>query len=597
MESGDSNDDKNKNKKKDEEEKVLTETNQEEMDPEDETTIKSPENKRHKKNEEGDDHTAGEVVPAITELDMTLSTNKWIIETIYEQLENECNQEIDFEQEENYFDDQYYGDNEEYYEEEEYDEETMERHPHDGMEQEEEEEEDEQSPLIPELYLLFDITEPITSSPNSSSFNPFLQAQAQNQEGEKQLSAQQPPQMKKQESEFKINEEQQIDLIEKEIKTLEDVVELGRLYEQEDFKTKNYSVNIKRFHELIPSIREFQALIGLDKLKQQIVEQILYLAQPLHNQFNVIKSVEEKEPKKKDDAETMILKMLLGVVPPQEKQQDEPKRLHKNQSCLDDDCNYDMLHTVIQGPPGTGKTCVAKLLARIYLSLGITKNDSFIVAKLGDLKGNYLGESVKKTLEIINKSKGGVLFIDEAYSLGSGGGNGGDEKRYDIYSKEIVDTINQQLTEERDKFILIIAGYKEELDRNFFALNPGLKSRFAFWYNIDPYTWEELTKILLFKIHRIGWKTHEACRDWLLKGFLRHKMDEFKYYARDIEMLLLNIKISHSSRIFGKDPKLQKWLTKSDIENGYNRYLEFKKQYFVDNNNPFNRPPPDGMYL
>ena len=119
--------------------------------------------------------------------------------------------------------------------------------------------------------------------------------------------------------------------------------------------------------------------------------------------------------------------------------------------------NTDMMHTVIQGPPGVGKTEVAKIIGKIYLAMGILKNNKFIKANRSQLIAGYLGQTAKATQKIIDSAIGGILFIDEVYSLGNA------EKR-DSFAKECIDTINENLTDKKTDFICIIAGYKEEID-------------------------------------------------------------------------------------------------------------------------------------
>lgn len=112
--------------------------------------------------------------------------------------------------------------------------------------------------------------------------------------------------------------------------------------------------------------------------------------------------------------------------------------------------------------------------------------------KRSDLIGKYLGHTAKLTQEVFDNSKGGILFIDEAYSLGN------PEQR-DSFSKECIDTINQNLTENKDT-VVFIAGYKEQLNESFFSYNPGLNRRFKMRLTVDKYNAEDLRQIFIKKL-------------------------------------------------------------------------------------------------
>ena len=154
------------------------------------------------------------------------------------------------------------------------------------------------------------------------------------------------------------------------------------------------------------------------------------------------------------------------------------------------DINSDeMMHTILFGDPGTGKTTVGKILASIYSKLGFLSKGTFKLASREDFVDKYLGHTAIKTKNLLESCVGGVLFIDEAYSLGSGNND------KDSFAKEAVDTLNRFLSENTKDFICIIAGYKASLKSDFFSQNPGLERRFPWRFHMDNYTNEDLYNI------------------------------------------------------------------------------------------------------
>ena len=151
-------------------------------------------------------------------------------------------------------------------------------------------------------------------------------------------------------------------------------------------------------------------------------------------------------------------------------------------------------HCVFSGSPGTGKTTVARIVAGIYKEMGILKKGHLVEVQRADLVGEYMGQTAPKTNAKIDEALDGVLFIDEAYSLADG-------SRDDQYGREAVDTILKRMEDDRDRLVVILAGYSEPI-KGFIHSNPGLESRFNRYIHFDDYTADELMKIFAFNLEK-----------------------------------------------------------------------------------------------
>ena len=321
-----------------------------------------------------------------------------------------------------------------------------------------------------------------------------------------------------QKEEFTLDITKEYDELDVSLNSLDSLIELGKKYNPTT--AHKYAINLKRLNTLVPTLEKLQSIIGMNTVKTAIVNQIIYFMSAFES-------------------------------------------------------NDNMLHTVITGPPGVGKTMLGQIIGEIYYNLGIIKggNDNtypFKIARRSDLIGQYLGQTAVKTQKIIDECEGGVLFIDEAYSLGSGSFSSSEKS--DIYSKECLDTINLNLTEKKKNFVCIIAGYPECLDKDFFSVNPGLKRRFPFTYNIEKYTADELANIFQCQMSLNTWSFESDAVLKNLKTFLTKNYDSFPNFGGDMETLFFNVKIAHALRVVCKHPSNRKKITIDDIESGFKFY-------------------------
>ena len=303
-------------------------------------------------------------------------------------------------------------------------------------------------------------------------------------------------------------------IIDASINSLSDVI---KIIDENDYDDDTeYNIDLKSLHNIKDELKELNEMIGMDSIKQSILNQLIYFIQELH----------------------------LG-----------------NETS-------DFKHTVLYGPPGTGKTEIAKIIGKMYSKIGILKSNVFKKVTRNDLIAGYLGQTAIKTRKVIDECLGGVLFIDEAYSLANSGDN-------DSYSKECIDILCEALSNHKNDLMVIIAGYEEELKETFFKVNKGMYSRFIWRFNVESYNSKQLMNIFKKKIIDQEWSLENE--NDLTEKWFEDKKDNFKHYGRDMELLLTYVKVSHGRRIYGKPVELKKKITLTDMNDGYVTFTANKK--------------------
>lgn len=287
------------------------------------------------------------------------------------------------------------------------------------------------------------------------------------------------------------------------VRNLDELISIGE-------RTVYYSnIDMVSLWNIVPHLKKLRDMIGMETVKQSIFQQVIYYIQGLHRR----------------------------------------------------DVEGEYLHTCITGPPGTGKTSVANILALIYRDLGILGDGTIRLIHKDDLVAGYVGQTAMKTKKLLNACIGGVVFLDEAYSMGSDDKDGGNS-----FAKEAADTLTSFLSEHKTDICCIIAGYEDDIKKHFFSLNKGLERRFPWRHTIKVYDASQLAKIAIKIIKDMRWAT--LVSDEELKGLISSNMDLFKNCGGDVETYISKCKIAHASRVFTLPCEIKFILTKEDFEKG-----------------------------
>lgn len=205
------------------------------------------------------------------------------------------------------------------------------------------------------------------------------------------------------------------------------------------------------------------------------------------------------------------------------------------------------LHLAFTGNPGTGKTTVARIVGRIYKQIGLLSKGHFVEVSRTDLIAGYQGQTALKVKKVIEKAKGGVLFIDEAYSIT-------ENDHSDSYGRECLTELTKALEDYRDDLVVIVAGYTEPM-KKFFESNPGLKSRFNTFIEFEDYSAYELGKILENMCSLNDYELSDDARKQLQEYFINKvetKEDNFAN-GRMVRNLFDDLVMNHARRVIKLD--------------------------------------------
>lgn len=280
------------------------------------------------------------------------------------------------------------------------------------------------------------------------------------------------------------------------------------------------------------------------------------------NTEQIQQTEEEKEPEKTLDELLSELNTLIGL----EKVKEDVKSLinlvkirniRKERGMDSPDMS---LHMVFSGNPGTGKTTIARLLAQIYKAMGLLSKGHLVEVDRSGLVGGYVGQTAIKVNEVVTKAKGGVLFIDEAYSLTVNRGA-------TDYGFEAVDTLLKYMEDNRDDLIVIVAGYPAPMEE-FLNSNPGLKSRFNKYLFFEDYTPEELIGILKLNAKKADLVLSEEAEKFAKEFFTKRCENRPANYAngRDVRNFFEKALINQANRLAELETLNDEQLTTLEIE-------------------------------
>lgn len=291
-----------------------------------------------------------------------------------------------------------------------------------------------------------------------------------------------------------------------------------------------YKVEVKKAAQIVnSSLIQFYGYTVIQKIckSTENEEEDTRTLQDLLDELNALVGLEKVKSKVQD----------LIVYQKVQKMRRE-KNLHSTKNTL---------HLAFTGNPGTGKTTVARIVGRIYKRIGLLSKGHFVEVSRTDLIAGYQGQTALKVRKVIEQAKGGVLFIDEAYSIT-------ENDHSDSYGRECLTELTKALEDYREDLVVIVAGYTEPMNK-FFESNPGLKSRFNTFIEFDDYNPDELEKILISMCKDNDYILNEEAKEKIHLYFEKQTESKDENFAngRLVRNLYDDLVMNHARRVINED--------------------------------------------
>lgn len=376
-------------------------------------------------------------------------------------------------------------------------------------------------------------------------------------------------------------------------------------------RLKSYLKDHKtHYPKLAPALKGLSEFVGHDDIKDTVAKMVLYFisqctttelrrskrkrkrSTPVRKRRRTLSMStsddedDEYKPEEDDHAKMALIALLTHSLQQREddssdedEEEDDPPfvaKCRERMKCL----QGHLVHTLLLGKPGTGKTTFASLIVDVWDALGIVDKRRFKITKRSDWVGKYQGHSVAKAKKLIESAKGGVIFIDEAYSIISA--KDGD----DMYGREVLTEIVEAMSNVDKQVIFIMAGYENDM-KQLFTFNAGLERRFGYVYRFTSPASAHLENVFHRQVKASKWKIEKRDRTKVKEFFQRiHK--KVPHGGGSTKQIIFHSKQASIVRQFPK--KSKNVLQMEDIEEGFKTFEKHAKVFTAT-------PPPPGMYL